>query len=379
MISKPTIILSGLLFCAIVCSAYAEQIVTGGGVPKPNSTFETQHMSAAPNYRSSNAWAALPGKKSGAYLAPANTKYPESQATAAADVFFIHPTTSTSVQDNWNLPIDDPDTGKDLDNILGFSASIFNAAAKVYAPRYRQANLCAFFDDKAPSSIKALDFAYHDVERAFLYYIKFYNHGRPFILAGHSQGSVHGLRLLQEHIVGTPLKDRLVAAYLIGGTIPAKTPSISLSHSATDTGVLIGWNTYAKEGDPSFFTNGMVAWVNGAYVKNNNKPLVETNPLSWQLNGGKVSASQNPGSLPTVLHREGLKGVFSLIPAVCGADASKRVLIINKSKVPGFYLSAEDTPVFNTQNGDYHCFDYTLFYESIRKNAIDRVRAFSCR
>ena len=32
---------------------------------------------------------------------------------------------------------------------------------------------------------------------------------QPFILAGHSQGSLHGARLLRERVAGTPLSDRL--------------------------------------------------------------------------------------------------------------------------------------------------------------------------
>ena len=58
-------------------------------------------------------------------------------------------------------------------------------------------------------------------------------------------------------------------------------------------------------------------------------------------------------------------------------DASGEVLIISKPGVPGFAVSeAADIPVLNAKYGDYHSLDYTLFYESIRKNALDRVNAF---
>lgn len=369
----------------ILSSAHADEIVTGGNVSaearakidpaKPNSTFETQDLPPEPDYSLPGSWAALPEMEEAADLEPANTKYPQSEAKAAVDVFFVHPTTAVAARDNWNIPINDPLALQDVDNIMAYCASVFNAAARVYAPRYRAAKLYAFFDDKTTSGIKAVDLAYRDVERAFLYYLKEHSYGRPFILAGHSQGSIHLSRLLQEHIIGTPLMDRLVAAYLIGGTAPAEIPGIKPSRSATDIGVLIGWNTYTKDGDPTIFTNGLIGWINGSYTKMGGRPLIQTNPLSWKLNGPAVPALQNPGSLPFI---EGPKGgAPSLVPAVCGADASGDAVIINKPEVPGFtYAGAGDIPVLNPAFGDYHSYDYTLFYESLRKNAIDRAKAF---
>lgn len=375
------------IFIIMASGINAEDIMTGANLSveararmekdKPGTTFETQALPPVPDYASYESWAALPDRADSADLAPANTKYPESQADSKADVFFIHPTTAISARDNWNIPIDDRMVLPDVDYIMAFFASAFNAAARVYAPRYREANIYAFFDDKTTSGIKAIDLAYRDVERAFLHYMKFYNHGRPFILAGHSQGSIHGSRLLQEHIIGTPLKERMVAAYLIGGTVPAEIPGIEPSRSATDTGVVIGWNTYTKEGDPAIFTDGLIGWLDGRYIRMDGKRLLQTNPLSWELNGPKVPPSLNPGSLP-VIWKSTERPL--LVHSVCGADASGKVLIINKPEVAGFAMMEEyDTPVLNTRYGDYHNFDYQLFYESIRKNAVDRVKAFVAR
>ena len=378
------------VFFAIACSAIivsclqAEEIITGANISaearviierkRPGSTFDTQKLPSEPDYASKDAWAALPDKIDLADVAPLNTKYPEAQARAQADVFFIHPTTAVSEADNWNIPIDDPLAAEDLSGILAFGASAFNSAAKVYAPRYRQATFYAFFDDRTTSGIKAIDLAYHDVEKAFLYYIKYYNHGRAFILAGHSQGSMHGSRLLQEHIINKPLMKRMIAAYLIGGTTLKTIPGILPSRSATDTGVIIGWNTYTKDGDPGIFTNGLIGWVDGAYKRMDGRPLLQTNPLSWKLNGPEVPPLMNPGSLPSM---DPANKMPLLAMAVCGADASGEVLLINKPTARGFTLpDAFDIPVLNDRYGDYHNFDYQLFYESIRKNCVERVQAF---
>ena len=377
------------IFCSIVFLseaipfADADAIVTGANLSgearekidraKPSSTFQTQVLPSQPDYSSVDAWAALPDRADNADFAPANTRYPESQANAPADVFFIHPTTAVSAVNNWNIPIDDAAAVKDLDNIL-FCASAFNSAAKIYAPRYREAAFYAFFDDKTDSGIKAIDLAYRDVERAFLYYIENYNRGRPFILAGHSQGSIHGSRLLQEHIIGAPLKDRMIAAYLIGGTVPEDIPGISPSRSEIDTEVLIGWNTYTKDGDPGIFTDGLIGWIGGSYKRMGGRRLIQTNPLSWELNGPKVEPSLNPGSLSSSKDHDEMR---FLVPAVCGADASGEVLMIDKPAIGGFtFPELGDLPVLNDRYGDYHDFDYQLFYESIRKNTVDRVKVF---
>lgn len=381
------IFIAALSAVFIAVSAYcadAGRIVTGGNISaeerakieksNPVTTFETQKPLSSPDYASPDAWAALPDRPDSADVAPTNTKYPESQATAAVDVFFLNPTTRTLAINSWNIPIDDKSAMEDIDFIISFFASAFNAAAKVYAPRFRQANLYAFFDEKTDSGMKAIELAYGDIRKAFLYYIKHYNSGRPFILAGHSQGSIHGSRLLQEEIIGTPLMKQLVAAYLIGGTSPADTPGIQPSRSATDTGVLIGWNTYTKDGNPSIVTDGIVSWIGGAYTTARGRPLIQVNPLSWQLNGPRVPASENPGSLP--IPPESAKEA-SLIPGVSGADASSGILIIDKPRIPGFVSPpTNEITVFNTRYGDYHNLDYQLFYESIRKNALVRSRAF---
>ena len=97
------------------------------------------------------------------------------------DVFFIHPTSFLGVlSGKWNAAIDDKSINKITDKgSLLFQASVFNQHARVYAPRYRQAHIKAFFMPDNPASPKAIDLAYEDVRRAFMYYLEHYNHGRP--------------------------------------------------------------------------------------------------------------------------------------------------------------------------------------------------------
>jgi len=338
---------------------------------RPAFFFEDKAPPPRPDYRLPDTWAALPARQDDADVVPPNTKFIEAQANAGADVFFIHPTGYTK-PDSWNGPIDDLNATRAVSLVMKYLASVFNATARVYAPRYRQATLYAFLDYETVSGIKALDLAYSDVERAFEHYVKSYNQGRPFILAGHSQGSNHGLRLLQEKIIGTPLQKRLVAAYLIGMPIPQNIPGIKPSRSSNDVGCVISWTSYTTNGNPQFLTRDMTIWHGEKYRKCEGLSLVQVNPLSWELNGGTVPASMNPGSLP---YYDQSGNPPALIPEVTGADASDPVLVITKPNVPGFPGSGAEIPILNADFGDYHDYDYVLFYESIRRNAIDRVEA----
>src|SRR5690606_17685380 len=136
--------------------------------------------------------------------------------------------------------------------ILPQHASAFNAAGRVYAPRYRSVRMPIWFAEDRDSVAKATDFAYRDVKQAFEYYLQHWNNGRPIIIVSHSQGTLHTIRLLRELFENQPLQEKLIAAYLIGNTIP-DTPwftQIPLCASAGQTGCYVTWNTMIDGGNP---------------------------------------------------------------------------------------------------------------------------------
>jgi len=116
-----------------------------------------------------------------------------------------------------------------------------------------------------------------------------------------------------------------------------------------------------------------VTWINGSYQKINGQTLLEINPISWRLNGVKVSAFENLGSLP---YNQTSPKLDALIPEVCGAEASGKVLEVDPLKFPDFFELANPLPVVNVKDGDYHIMDYMLFYENIRMNAVERVNNY---
>ncbi len=137
-------------------------------------------------------------------------------------MFFVTPTAYLG-RDRWTMPFDDAATNARLALYLRGQASAFNGVGQVWAPKYRQATFGAFLTAK-PDAARALDFAYADVVRAFAAFVAAVPPGTPIVLAGHSQGSRHLLRLVAEHVAGTPLAKRVVAVYAVGWPVGGGRP-----------------------------------------------------------------------------------------------------------------------------------------------------------
>lgn len=305
----------------------------------PFKKFENCKTVPQPNYNLESSWMALPNKFDAADCIPQTCVIPDKQDSAAIDVFYVYPTTYI-FGTKWNVCIDNIHSYARIGNIVASQASIFNACAKVYAPLYRQAIVQSFLNKK--NGPKALDLAYSDVKAAFNYYISHFNNGRPFMLAGHSQGTMHLTRLIKEEIDGKEIQKLMVAAYLIGMPISDSTfSSIPLSIDANQTNCFITWNSF-KYGtdlkDKNFFYGGAC-----------------TNPLTWKTNTTYAPASLNQGGAPRRLNQ--------IDTAVCDAQIHENILWVNKIKQKGYIHIGKS----------YHLSDYRLFYINIRENAIQRT------
>lgn len=164
--------------------------------------FRSEILPPAPDYAQAANWAALPQRADAADRLPLKSPYRDGQDSARADVFFVHPTVylgQPPANDAWNAELRDSVLNRTVDNstILN-QASVFNGSCRVYAPRYRQAHYAVFTTADTASARHALDLAYADVKAAFQHYLDHFSGGRPVVVAGHSQGTVHAVRLLQE-------------------------------------------------------------------------------------------------------------------------------------------------------------------------------------
>ena len=304
----------------------------------------------SPDYSLSQNWAALPTMSDSADLVPVSI-WRDEQFSSAADVFFIHPTTYTakSRKNQWNASLSDQKLNLDTDkSTIRYQASIFNGAGKIYAPRYRQAHLKSFYPNRNPADAKqALDLAYKDVKSAFQYYLQYYNQGRPFIIASHSQGSLHASRLIGELIDNTPLQEKMIVAYMPGWPLRNdQYKTIKPCLYPDDTNCFCTWRTF-REG----YVPGKMHYPG--------QNIAVTNPVTWSCDQPACSKDAQIGGV--------LRDFNSLMPHLVSAEIHDDLLWVNKPKFPWSIL-------FIRKN--YHIADYNLFYADIRKNAQDRVRVY---
>ncbi len=347
----------------------------------PGKPFAEYTPPPAPDYETPDAWAAKPGRADTADLSPPGMAPAVSDDAARVDVFFIHPTTYLS-SDAWNAAIDDPASRRLIDvGVMGHQASAYNLAGRIFAPRYRQATLYSFMEPwdelDDPQGAKALDLAYQDVARAFETYIRLFNNGRPFILAAHSQGSLHLLRLLQDYAKQPELKARLVAAYAVGMSVPVEMLEKELSHvppcvQPDQTGCLVSWNTFGPEGNPRVWFEDQRVWSGSKLVPVAGRPLNCINPLSWVDDGSLAGGSLNQGALPYSDVLSGDAPLTRLADPVLldiSVHCWEGILYMDKYPPKSFGRLV-------VENEDYHVYDYNLFYGSIRDNAALRAAAY---
>jgi len=135
-------------------------------------------------------------------------------SNAPIDCFYVYPTVSSQFTENANLEIDPEETQIAIDQ-----ASRFSQTCKVYAPIYPQLTIPAI---NTPGGItpEGSAKAYIGVLTAFEEYLALYNHGRGFVLIGHSQGAAMLTQLIKEQIdTNSTLRKKMVSAILLGGNI----------------------------------------------------------------------------------------------------------------------------------------------------------------
>ena len=312
------------------------------------NTYQFKSETKIPDYSNLDYWAAHPWKKDLSDSVPADLQY-TNKPDSLADVFFIHPTTLTDYADTrWNAGIDDAalNAKTDYSTIL-YQASAFNEKCRVFAPRYRQAHLKAFYTN-TPEADTAFEIAYADVKAAFEFYLKNYNHNRPIIIASHSQGTKHAGRLLKEFFENKPLQNQLVCAYIIG--LPVKVDYFLTLKPCTDsltTGCFVSWRTFKSESTDADF------------IAAEKFKSIVINPLTWTTDISPVSSQFNFGGV--------LKNFNHIVPHVVSTQIHNNILWSSKPNVPG--------KIFYTQK-NYHIGDINLFYMNIRENVAARINAF---
>ncbi len=320
----------------------------------PSVEFASSELAPAPDYAAGENWIARPD-------IPGNPSLwaPEGYSPAprpAAATFFVSPTAFLG-RGRWNAPLDDPETNERLDSFTRLQASLFNGVSDVWVPRYRQATFGSFLKPSADAD-KALALAYSDVERAFDAFLAAQPADRPIILAGHSQGSRHILHLLKAR--GPALKGRLVAAYAVGWMValPDDLAVLQMDRCTTTEqhGCLASWQSFAADGDLPDAMKGyaIVRDLSGNLL--GDRAMLCTNPLSG--GAGDADAERNAGTLIG----------DALQPRRTGAACNARGLLL-------IAPTPKDIGPYVLPNGNFHVYDYSLFWANVRADVEARLSA----
>lgn len=249
-------------------------------------------------------------------------------------------------------------------------ASAFAESTNVFLPYYRQSGLKYAGEifkktGNADEAFKGMPF--DDMVAALDYYFEHCNGGRPFIIAGHSQGSSMILLLLRTYFKDHPeYYSRMVAAYTIGYSVTkgylAANPHLKFATGETDTGVIVAWNT---EGPKNVELNAHNVVV-----------LPETmsiNPLNWKLDETYAPASQNLGSI--VLDEETGERSIGDVGADAQINLARGVVVTHADVPPMSEYAAKVSADFFGPDGR-HAYDYMYYFNNIKENANKRVAAY---
>jgi hypothetical protein len=381
---------------AISFSALALMLFIGCG---GNSTASALAFSATPaDYSRAQNWETLPN------------------ASQGVDVLFFYPTTygaqtgtlGSTWTPTWNQSLAQAFADTTIKAQVTSKTGVFaKAGTNLYVPYYQQASgldvlgalLYSTTPQNAAAANAALEVSYTDVANAFDYYMAHFNkdangNPRPFILAGHSQGSNLLLMLLQNKFSDPALRKLLVAAYVIGWSVtsddmnnyPASLAKIGICGipSTRLTGCIVTYNTQAYAGDWK-----MAGPMLGLIQKNS----YSVNPLTWVASGpGEVeapggSASASLGALfykgqlgtvtPVTFNLDNDTGDYTYeIDNYTGAQNIDGALVINPSLLPAPANQANLASPYN-KVPFFHGYDYNFFYRNLEQNVVDRINAYN--
>ncbi len=312
---------------------------------KPHKTFEDYPTPPKPDYSDKNFWAALPSTQDNADILPITSTLTNNQASAEVDVFYVHPTTFGD-KNAWNADAKTPLVFGKFDPIK-VQASIFNGSAQVYAPRYRQATLYAFHGGSSADQAKRI--AKQDIQNAFQYYLKHFNKGRPFILAGHSQGTLVLVPILK--YLDTHPSENFITAYIPGIAIKAdEFETIKPCTSATDTHCFNVWNT-KRWGIPQ----------EELVPSTRNAGSTCVNPMNWKHDESVATAESHLGAIHLDFDH-----------------FDKHVITEAKCHNESLWIKIPDEYQYYSSfdRNWFHLMDFNLFYMNVRENVKQRISAF---
>lgn len=367
---------------------FRDQLV--GAVLGAPETFAAADIPSAPNYDDLAFWASHPAIEDTADL---HLGTGSARADKPVDVFYVHPTTYFG-GGSWNSTMNTQEAAaQTLETVLGGHGTIFSDCCNFYAPRYREAHISAFVKPENPTllerelSFQALELAYRDVETAFDSFLAMRDPARPFIIAGHSQGSLHAFRLMETRIDGTDLQRQLVAAYPIGFWFSADKlergpTSIRLCETAGQTGCFVTYDTYGDAGEGRDVSGTITHWYKTGWEWTSGDKTLCVNPISWRADTAQAPRSEHKGAMPLpttfdavdlLLNQNSGRTYDKLEEPVAGltwARCDVNGTLFIETQTDGVFTGGID------ERQMYHSYDWQLFYMDIKENVEYRISRF---
>jgi len=235
-----------------------------GALPGAPLAAQDSATPAAIDYADDASWLCLPGREDacGQPLPTTALNANGYGSTGAArpadnppvDCFYVYPTISRDPTLN-----SDMNAGPEEQGAAAAQFARFAGVCRTFAPIYRQATLASLIAAATGQNVlPVVAQAYGDVLGAWRNFLAHRNNDRPFVLIGHSQGSVHLIQLLAREIEGKPEADRMLSAILLGFNVEVpegqavggsfqRTP---LCTRSGQTGCVISYVSFRAEAPP---------------------------------------------------------------------------------------------------------------------------------
>jgi hypothetical protein len=175
-------------------------------------------------------------------------RHPGAVKNPSVDCFYVYPTVSGQSTPNANFHIDPEER-----SIALYQAARYSQYCRLFAPMYRQVTLGAIGIGSPAGGKPNVALPVADVRSAFKDYLTHYNHGRPFVLIGHSQGSFVLRSVIKLDVDPKPaVRKLMLSAILLGGNVLVKTGSdvggdfkhIHACHSTHQLSCVVAFSTF---------------------------------------------------------------------------------------------------------------------------------------
>lgn len=221
---------------------------------------------------------------------------------------------------------------------MGFVCNMFGDSLNFFAPYYHQFTMSALALPEADYMRHRAD-ASKDAVRAFRYYLRHLNGGRPFILAGFSQGGMHLVDILRQ----MKKRDyrRMVVAYSMGYRLSEddlRHPCVRAAQSADDLGTVVSFNS------------------------------VTTPSAMWPAVNADAATCINPINFRT--DEEPATFTFAGDTLTVRVDTTHHTLLVGSPKIADYRF-----PILESlcKPGCLHHWDILFYGDALRRNALHRA------